>query len=210
MPLKFGPYRLPRCKIGGKLDCEYAGTLRIVAISDAPQQWPLGVIWGHRIPVLCGSLIRAVKQESAGDVAEAWGVGRNLVTNWRKALSVKNTEGEQQRRSEGVKASDPQRAKKIGAAKLGKPRPAHVLEALRKSNVGRKATTEVRRKMSQTHKQRGTRPPWLNPAWAHWEDKAVRTLPPAAAAKKTGRTMWAVWSRRHELGLTRKGKSRKS
>ena len=83
MPLRYGPYRLPRCKIGGKLDCEYAGTLRIVAISDAPQQWPLGVVWGHRIPVLCGSLIRAVRQESVGDIAEAWGVGRNFVTNWR-------------------------------------------------------------------------------------------------------------------------------
>jgi hypothetical protein len=74
MPLRFGPYRMPRFKIGDRLDCQYAGTVRVVAVSDAPQPWPLGVIWGHRISIVCGDLVRAIKSESAGDIAEAWGV----------------------------------------------------------------------------------------------------------------------------------------
>jgi len=70
--LRFGPYRMPRCKIGGKLDCEYAGTLRIVAISDAPQQGPLGVVKGHRIPVVC------LRTGPRGQERSGWGRGHSL------------------------------------------------------------------------------------------------------------------------------------
>jgi len=150
---------MPRCKIGGKLDCKYAGTIRIVAISDAPQQWPLGVVWGHRIPVLCGSLIRAVKRESASDVAEAWGVGRWLVSKWRKALGVKGTEGDRLRLSAAVKASDPARARKIAKARRGVPRPRWIIEAMAKARTGMKHSAETRAKMSETHKRIGTWPP---------------------------------------------------
>jgi hypothetical protein len=37
--LRFGPYAMPRPKIGQRVDCEYAGTIRVVAISDATVQW---------------------------------------------------------------------------------------------------------------------------------------------------------------------------
>jgi hypothetical protein len=197
--LRFGPYHPPRFKIGGTLDCEYAGTLRIVAISDAPQQWPLGVVWGHRIPVLCGELVRAVKIESAVDVAEAWGVGISLVTKWRKALRVTVTEGEHRRRSENIRASDPARAQKIAAAKLGKPRPARVRRALRRANLGRKPSAETLAKRSATHKRIGTRPPWLKPAWTAREDRIVRRLSAEQVAKITGRSLSAVYSRRAKL-----------
>ena len=110
MRLRFGPYPMPRCKIGGRLDCEYAGTLRIVAISDAPQQWPLGVVKGHRIPVVCGELVRAIKSEAARDIAEAWR-GGGLLSKWRKALRVGWTKGDHLRVSEQIRASDPAGAK---------------------------------------------------------------------------------------------------
>jgi hypothetical protein len=199
--LRFGPYRMPRYKIGGKLDCRYAGTIRIVAIGDAPQQWPLGVVTGHWIPVLCGSLIRAVRNESAGDIAAAWGVGVNFVTAWRKVLGVKTTKGERLRRSEKIKASDPGRSRKIAAARLGKPMPASVRRALRKANAGRPLTPKQRAKMSAAHKRRGTTPPAAGKPWAAWEDRLLYTLPPSAVASKTARTLAAVYMRRAALGI---------
>ena len=57
------------------------------------------------------------------------------------------------------KNHDPERAAKIAAAKKGKPRPPHVIEAMRSANIGRKHTVETRRKMSEAHKRRGTMPP---------------------------------------------------
>ena len=50
-----------------------------------------------------------------------------------------------------------------------------------------------------THKARGTRPPWLNPAWSAREDRIVRSKTPAEAARLTGRTLSAVKNRRNEL-----------
>jgi len=41
-----------------------------------------------------------------------------------------------------------------------------------------------------------------SPPWTAAEDRLVRTLPPAQAAARTGRTMHAVYTRRHFLGLT--------
>ena len=41
-----------------------------------------------------------------------------------------------------------------------------------------------------------------SPPWTAAEDRLVRTLPPAQAAARTGRTMHAVYGRRQELGLT--------
>ena len=40
--------------------------------------------------------------------------------------------------------------------------------------------------------------------WVPWtpaEDELVRTLPPAEAAERTGRTLPAVYQRRHDLGV---------
>jgi hypothetical protein len=199
--LRFGPYVMPRFRLGQSAECEYAGTLRVVAISDAPQQWPLGVVKGHRIPVLCGELVRAVRSESAGDVAAAWGVGSGLVSKWRKALRVMRTKGEHLRRSENIKASDPARARKIAKAKRGKPRPRHVVEALRKSHLGKPLSKALKATLSAAHKARGTRPPWLKPAWSAREDRIVRTKRPAKAAELTGRTLRAVFSRRSQLGI---------
>jgi len=204
MPLRFGPYRMPRFRIGGKLDCKHSGPIRVVAISNAPQQWPLGQVPGHRIPVLCGDLVLAVKSEAASDVAIAWGVAVNLVTKWRKALRVRESAGERLLRSERIKASDPKRARRIGRAFRGKRRPRHVLEALRRSHLGKPLSQAVKAKISATHRRLGIRPPGRQPAWSAREDAVVRNRPPAEAAKTTGRTVRAIYNRRHFLCLTRK------
>ena len=53
--------------------------------------------------------------------------------------------------------------------------------------------------MSDAHKRRGTRPPWLNKPWESWEDERVRTLMVSEAAARTGRTVSAVKNRRLAL-----------
>lgn len=99
-------------------------------------------------------------------------------------------------------ASELERRRKIADAKRGKPRPQHVVEALRAANVGRKLPQEQRAKMSKAHKQRGTIPPKAEGRlWTPQEDEAVRTLPAEEAAAKTGRTLRAVYMRRNRLGM---------
>jgi hypothetical protein len=63
------------------------------------------------------------------------------------------------RKKARTKARDPERRRKIAESKLGKPRPRHVIEAVRAANLGRKLSNETRRKMSLAPKRRGTRPP---------------------------------------------------
>jgi hypothetical protein len=59
----------------------------------------------------------------------------------------------------------------------------------------------TRGKMSATHRRRGTRPPKAGRPWTPREDELVRTLRPPEAARRTGRTLAAVWSRRRLLAL---------
>src|SRR5262249_49624982 len=54
---------------------------------------------------------------------------------------------------------------------------------------------------SAAQRRRGVRPPAAGPAWSAKEDRAVQTQPPREAAAKTGRTLQAVYDRRHELKL---------
>jgi hypothetical protein len=44
---------------------------------------------------------------------------------------------------------------------------------------------------------------WAPPdCWTAGQDELVKALPPAEAAARTGRSLRAVYSRRHALGLT--------
>jgi hypothetical protein len=58
-----------------------------------------------------------------------------------------------------AKAGDPARREKIAAARRGKPRLPHVIEAMAEARRGVPHSAETRRKMSEAHKRRGTRPP---------------------------------------------------
>ena len=120
------------------------------------------------------------------------------MARWRRALGVgPATPGTLQLRH----ATEPDRRAKIAAAKRGQPRPRHVIEAMREANRGRPASAETRARMSAAHQARGTRPPAAGVPWTAAEDEAVRTLPAPEAAKATGRTLTAVYSRRLTLGL---------
>ncbi|MBW3598432.1 MAG: hypothetical protein KY475_14320 [Planctomycetes bacterium] len=222
--LHFGPYKTPRFRYGSIVEDALRGEVRIVGLTDGRIPWPVGVrVDGGSAKagiVLYRGLAKAVQKESNQAVAYWWGVTGQTVTRWRHALEVQSTtagtsrlraahfretSGNKARRAARAKsrnpAKDAERRAKIAAAKRGKPRPAHVHDALRKANAGRPLTEVHRRKLKEIHRARGTRPPWLNPAWTEDELELLRTLPPAEVARRTGRTLSAVYSRRRQLGL---------
>jgi hypothetical protein len=60
--LLFGPYRTPRCHVGGWLTCERRGEeVRVGGLTDAPIQWPHVRRKGPHSLILFGDLVRAVK-----------------------------------------------------------------------------------------------------------------------------------------------------
>jgi len=100
-----------------------------------------------------------------------------------------------------AKASDPVQPAKIAAAKRGKPRPPHVGKAVAEAHRGTHPSAEARRKMSEAHRLRGTRPPRAGRPWTAEEDELLRTRRPKDVARVTGRTLTAVNSRRVALRL---------
>ena len=198
--------------------CARRGDVRIVGLSDAPIPWPIGQTLPRgraRALVLYGALAEAVRRESAEAVAHHWGVTAQTVTARRKAPEVgEYTEGTQALKSERLAPalerareaakptlSSPERREKIAASKRGKARPAHVVEAMRKGRTGKPQSEEARAKMSRSHRERGTRPPAAGEPRTAEEDESVRTMRPAEAVQKTGRTLTAVYARRRVLGL---------
>jgi hypothetical protein len=157
-----------------------------------------------------------VRREAAQAVAFWWGITAQTVTKWRKALGVGATNEGTHRlhhdyfeepwaleaRAKGqAKAGDPVRRAKIAAAKRGKPRPAHVVEAIARGHRGTHPGAEARRKMSEAHRRRGTRPPKAGRPWTAEEDELLRALPAKEVVRRTGRTLAAVYARRTALGL---------
>ena len=130
-----GPYRMPKCKIGGWLTCRIRGRVRVVAISDGLIQWPMAQQknGGNKTLIVCGDLAKAIGRESAQAVAHWWGVSPQTVSLWRKALGVEqNNKGTRKLRSKwwnegGVEEASrpgreatfdsPERAAKIAAAR---------------------------------------------------------------------------------------------
>ena len=170
--LRFGPYRTPRVKLGTVLadevrDCDVV----VCGYTDARIPWPVGKPLGGRArsPVIYGELLRAVRTEANIAVCHWWGVTPQTVTKWRKALGVgMMTAGTTAVRSEKggepdilaglakgrLKIHDPERNEKIAAARRGKPRPPHVIEAMRKARIGKSLSEETRAKMRESHRWR--------------------------------------------------------
>ena len=98
------------------------------------------------------------------------------------------------------KARDPERCRKIAEAKRGMPRPPHVLEAMHRAWRGSHHSEESRRKMSETRRKRGILVPGTV-VWTVEEDELLKTLPAAEVAKRTGRTLTAIYTRRRRLGM---------
>jgi hypothetical protein len=199
--------------------CEMRGEVIITGLTNAPIPWPIAKRPKERARalVIYGDLLAALKRESATAVAYWWGVTPQTITKWRKDLgictltegtirlksqSAKDSPGVEAGRKKAVaKATDPERCRKIAAARRGKPRPKHVIEAMRAGRTGKPHPEEVRARMSEAHKRRGTRPPKAGRPWTKEEDKLLWSLSAAEVARQTSRTLTAVYTRRHLLGL---------
>lgn len=222
--LHFGPYLPPRCRVGGHaLDVRF-GRVQIVGIRECRISWPEIRRGRARSLLLSASLVRAVRRESSQAIQHWWGVSPSMVWKWRRAVGASaDTEGRHQlrlaygqepffRRAQRLavaKAQDPERCAKIAEAKRGKRRSPETVAKVRRALLRRPLSAEHRRKLSEVHRGRGTRPPAAGPAWAPWED-ALLAMDSAEVQRQTGRSAGAVYRRRLVLGLPTGRRSRHS
>ncbi len=211
--LHFGPYQTPQFNYGDVVMDEMRGEVTIYKLSTGLIPWPIGKRGAALSPVLYAGLADAIRRESNQAVGYWWGATPATVSRWRKALDVERTtegsrslwkqNGQNERSLIGLQKSraNPERAKKSGASRRGKPRPRHVRAALLKASIGRKRSQQSRERQSQTNKLKGIHPPLLGRLWTEAEDELVRTLPAREAAEMTGRKLQAVYDRRHTLGV---------
>lgn len=94
-----------------------------------------------------------------------------------------------------------ERREKIASSLRGKPRPPHVVEAMKKGRTGKPQGAHVGEAVRAANLRRGARPPAAGKPWTAEEDEAVRTLAPKEVAQRTGRTLKSVYDRRRALGL---------
>jgi hypothetical protein len=212
-----GKYRTPRFRFGFKVFCEVRGEMTITGLTDAPIPWPVGKRGrGRHSLIVYKGLAKALRRESNQAIAHWWGVDPQTVSKWRRLLGVpRATEGTSRLHSEydkepwavaaranaHRKARDPERCRKIAEARRGKPRPPHVIEAIRKIHLGKNLSAETRQRMSEAHKRRGTLVPGTV-LWTPEEDELVRTQSIAEVMLRTGRTYDAVQARRGRLGVS--------
>jgi hypothetical protein len=194
-----GKYRTPRVRVGRIVRCEIRGEVEVASFTDAPIPWPKCRTARRHAIILYGDLARTVRQESEQAVAHWWGIDIQTVWKWRKALDVgATTSGTSRLRSDytkepwavealaaaQAKADDPERREKIAAAKRGKARPPHVIEAMREGRTGTPQSDEARQKMSEAHKARGTRPPKAGRPGEPEEVALLGTMPDAEVASR--------------------------
>ena len=214
--LRFGPYAPPLFKYGDVVMDEVRGEVKIVQLSAAKIPWPIGRRGSTVSLVVYAGLAQAIVRESNQAVSHWWGITPQVVSRWRKALEVPRANDGSKRlweinsRDERVvqgfakaqsKKHDPVRIAKSAATRRGRPRPPHVVAALRRASVGQIQSPESRRKHSATNKRKGIHPPLMGPIWTAEEDELVRTLTPREAARRTKRKLQAVYDRRHALSL---------
>jgi hypothetical protein len=217
--LLFGPYQMPKCTVGRPLRCLIRGKVRVAGITDTPIPWP----YAHRHRkdkrpsiIVCGDLVRALRRESETAIAHAWGVSIVTVWRWRKALGVEQfTEGTRDlyRRWLPEKLDEdalsnladslksPERNEKIAASQRGRPMPEHVKRKPLNANKGHKLSAEHRRKLSEAHKGRGSRPVTAGPPWQPDEIALLGTMPDREVAAQIGRSTEAVRCHRYVLGI---------
>ena len=204
---------------GRSLRCVIHGKVTVRGLTDAPIIWPFTWLNPNRMPtvLLCGDLIRAVRRESSKAIMHHWGVSLNTVWKWRKALGVEEkNEGTQALHSRWAPEScqsglankrrmptlhSPERAAKIATAKRGKPRPRHVIEALRRANLGRKLTAEHCQKLSEANKRRGAYPPAAGRPFTSEEDVILGTATDREIGERLGRGLQTIHKRRQRLGV---------
>jgi hypothetical protein len=209
-----GTYRTPRFRYGRKVLCEVRGEPVITCLSDAPIPSPIGRRGCERPSlVVYKGLARAIRRESEQAVCRWWGLCPTTVWKCRKDLGVgiategtsrlhrevveRTSEAMRPRGQEGPRPPAPGEDRRSTS---GKPKSPHVLEAMHGAWRDSRPTKESLRRMSETHRRRGTLVPGTIP-WTQEEDELLKTLSAEVAAKRTGRSLSAVYARCRRLGL---------
>ena len=215
-----GPYAAPACRVGRKLYCRWRRRwVKVAGLTDAPVMWPFTQAAGPRSPILCGDLVLAVRIESAAAVAAHWGVARETVWRWRRALGVTEyTRGTRQlirdtipekvdldRLAEARAASrTPEARAKMSAARKGRRLPEAFLAAARRAAQQPKSES-FRAKLSERIKRewasgaRRSHPPGR--PWRADEIARLGQASDAVIAREIGRSQSAVQKARLKLGI---------
>ena len=86
-----GPYIAPEVSIGTKLKDELLGEVSVDGFTKSPIPWPGTTFNRGRheglLPILTGSLVRAICEEDELTVAHYWGVTRYMVNEWKQAIA---------------------------------------------------------------------------------------------------------------------------
>lgn len=85
-PLIAGPYKPPKVRVGQTVCDECLGSVRVEGYVDAPIRWPATIHQGQLTPILFGSLVCAIVEESEMAVAYHWGVSKYQIDRWKKTL----------------------------------------------------------------------------------------------------------------------------
>ena len=222
-PSCFSAHICPRLCGGGRLSSvKFRGdVVRVGGMSDAPIQWPRVLETGRPSLIVCGELVRAVKQESAAAVAHHWGVCETTVWKWRIALGVgRMTEGTTQLYRDLVPSRLPPEKAALGRERANTFEHAAAQSAARKGKPANEATRNrllraAKRKWSPKRKRERrilmkqltrsgvVRPP-QPPQGTSWSDKEKALLGmmlDRAVAEITGRSITAVRAYRKYLGI---------
>src|SRR5262245_13587927 len=91
--LRFGPYRIPRCRIGQQVECLIRGKVRVIGFSKGPKRWPIGEKDGHHELIVYRGLAEAMRVERQEAIATHWGVPIETVASWHQALHPATVKG---------------------------------------------------------------------------------------------------------------------
>jgi hypothetical protein len=197
--LLFGPYTPPRTRPGRFLFCERRGTVKVSDYSYALIPWPIK--WKTRNSlILCGDLVKAVRQESKLAVAYHWGVCLQTVRVWRRVLGTETYN----RGTRWLMRST--------SRELATPRRMRRMSDLARPMSRRPKSKQWKRRMSEIARRRIARSGAIHPdrpLWTPKEDKLLGTDSDQKIGKKLGRPVVAVLKRRHAKGIPNPAPRRK-
>jgi hypothetical protein len=127
-------------------------------------------------------LARAIRTEAAVAVKHWWGVGNNVVRNWRKALAVKRMENDGSRRLT------------LAASEKG-------AEAIRGAELSPEAVERRRQTALELGLGRNLQPGFHGRRWTDAEVALLGTIPDEEVSERTGWPWDSVRCKREELGI---------
>jgi hypothetical protein len=159
--------------------------------------------------------VKAIRRESASAVCHWWGITPQTVTAWRQALGIapgtddttrlrgllaREVLGAPEVRLRAIAgANTPEANAKKAASRRGKPMHPKARAALARARR-RPRSPEHRRKISETMRRLGIRPPVGRP-WDPWETALLGTVGDEEVRLGTGRTLKAIRTMRARLRI---------